>query len=151
VGGPEYLLVALTLIRAHFFLDFFGEVFAKKGGPVSIKVLYASHHDSISPAKGTMPFAFPRHLHQAPAAKHVVAVESHRPVGNYEANGAQVIIQLGNNGYKLGGHCDTGISNYETMRLVDQQIGHSHTASAHIACHATGKRAGWLNNNREAT
>lgn len=63
VGRPEYLLIALMFVRAHFFLDFFGKVFAEKGGPVGIKVLYAGHHDSVSPAKGTMSFAFSRHLH----------------------------------------------------------------------------------------
>jgi hypothetical protein len=118
VSRPEYLLVSLALVRAYFVLDLFGEIFAQESSTFSIEVFEARLHDSLCSAKGTVSFIFARHLYEASAAEHVLAVQSHRPVRNGEADGTEIVIQLWNNGNKFGGHFNIKVSHHPSEQSL---------------------------------
>lgn len=94
VVRSKYLPVPFLLVRLDLFLDLLGEVLPQERRPGAVKMIQPGLHDHVRPAKRAEPLPPPRHLYKTPAAEHVLAIQSQRPVGDGEADRAQIVVEL---------------------------------------------------------
>jgi hypothetical protein len=104
VTRSKYFLVSFPLVCTYFLLDLFREIFAQESSTVSIEIFYTRQQNSVCSAEGATPFAFPRHLYEASATEHVLAMQSDGPISNGETDGTEIVIQLWNDRNKFGRH-----------------------------------------------